>query len=1312
MHHPRVSVPSGTVWPRLFVVGLAASLTLILLISFPRSLHAAPLPPRLWLPLTTANWRVDPPLLVGPVAWRWSSGIMLGSPRHMVMDWDGDGQDEVVAEYYQNVFVLRHTDGYDFAQVFSAPAEAGWGLGDLNGDGRRELWTVTMNGQVNCYTPGEFAPTSLKRLAMPANAIQIISAVGADLLGDGKPVLIAAFGLTDKADVLAAYRLPDLQLLWQRPFGGTTPVLSTAQLDGDPQLEIISQANSQILDGATGALQWQYGATFWSAATADIDGDHLDELVIHTQINMVNLAVALDVDTRTEKWRRSVAGTGETYVGVGDVTGDSVPELLVSRQVQSVPRIDVVDIATAQVLWSISAETGWPIYWIDVGDVDMDGRQDIVWADSRLHITPADETVTRFSVPSSGPSYRAIAMQMDADPGQELVVLSSGDTYGRPFYQIFDGLTGLPKRQLQLNFDVLSFPGMSEPLTASLDGDPWPELVVGVGHDIYKFDHDGKRLAKAIANDKMVPVWAGDVDGDGSQEVVTYGDQQIAIHRADNLLYEWQGSTPNMVEAVAADVDRDGHVEIIFHDFYMGPSGTYVGNLQAYDGATHQLRWRMPATPHFWGLTVGDVNGDGVIEILTGENDALHVYNGATRQLLYVGPRTGVSQLALLPLRGASIPQLAVVTGREVLLFTAPLDPAPTQILPGGSGDHVTTIDRRADGHNDLLISGYSNIQLFPASSSYCDGAPIVVMSTQPSQGQDLVSRDAEISAVLTDAPASATLVAENVRLLAGGAVIPAAVSYSPSSHTLRLAPTGLLPADAQMTVWLGPNLRDICGNGVLANGATPNTYQWTFRTGSGTDTFGPVATNMVIAPSAPWAGMALTLTARLDDANPAGASGVTRAEYALDAPATPGAGISMTAADGAFGGRIEQATAHITTDGWITPTRTLYVRGQDSRGNWGAATAINVTLQQIAAGSWPTYGQNAARAGYQATVTDTTGYDLAWVAASNATGQSVAVNDTIITIQHGQLSYGLIGRVLATNLSTGRELWHRDFVEIIGISPATIAYGRVYFQVTGYSSETKNLYAVDLRDGREVWHAPFDAQDNRFYAPAVASGRVFAPCGRYNGLCAWDAYTGQALWNQEVAGQYDRWTPSYADGVVYVLMPTSVGAMTLYLQAFDPGTSRPLWTANLGAWDFPYGYSLYHNTAVSNGKAFVTGSGALIAIDLASHSVKWRVWNGFVGTPAAADGQVFAVGGSALRVYDDSTGAFQWSYVANQTLNNQPLVTPSHVFVSSDRHTWRINRSTHQVDWETDRGGWLTLAGGQLLITEESGQLVAYRPR
>jgi len=110
----------------------------------------------------------------------------------------------------------------------------------------------------------------------------------------------------------------------------------------------------------------------------------------------------------------------------------------------------------------------------------------------------------------------------------------------------------------------------------------------------------------------------------------------------------------------------------------------------------------------------------------------------------------------------------------------------------------------------------------------------------------------------------------------------------------------------------------------------------------SGGDTRGPVvvAGSAACSPLPIRGGTPATLFATLSDAETGGAA-VSAAEYSLGAAPLPaGSGTAMV---GTFGSASVQASAALATDNAPTGNLTLWVRGRDAAGNWGAATAITV---------------------------------------------------------------------------------------------------------------------------------------------------------------------------------------------------------------------------------------------------------------------------------------------------------------------------------------------------------------------------------
>ena len=117
----------------------------------------------------------------------------------------------------------------------------------------------------------------------------------------------------------------------------------------------------------------------------------------------------------------------------------------------------------------------------------------------------------------------------------------------------------------------------------------------------------------------------------------------------------------------------------------------------------------------------------------------------------------------------------------------------------------------------------------------------------------------------------------------------------------------------------------------------------------------GPEPTSVSVSTAAVAPGTAITLSAMLDDTRYENRNGVeptqtiAAAEYYIDTPywitATTPVALPMAAADGSFDAGIEMATATIDTTGLAQGRHTIFVRGQDSSGNWGIVGAAFVYI-------------------------------------------------------------------------------------------------------------------------------------------------------------------------------------------------------------------------------------------------------------------------------------------------------------------------------------------------------------------------------
>ena len=201
--------------------------------------------------------------------------------------------------------------------------------------------------------------------------------------------------------------------------------------------------------------------------------------------------------------------------------------------------------------------------------------------------------------------------------------------------------------------ELAGYHGESVSGIGDLDADGVPDVLVGAaggsnsvfvysgqsGSVIYQLSAGSPPSFYSFGNSV---VNAGDVDGDGIDDLIVGADRYSPSNRAyagsafvfsgasGTLLYGWQGNEPgdemgNSVSG-AGDVDGDG-----FADLLVGASSTDANNLvnsgsvYLFAGADGSLlhQWDGQVAGGYLGYSVsnvGDLNGDGYSELITGAN--------------------------------------------------------------------------------------------------------------------------------------------------------------------------------------------------------------------------------------------------------------------------------------------------------------------------------------------------------------------------------------------------------------------------------------------------------------------------------------------------------------------------------------------------------------------------------------------------------------------------------------------------------------------------------------------------------------------
>jgi hypothetical protein len=370
--------------------------------------------------------------------------------------------------------------------------------------------------------------------------------------------------------------------------------LQTAQLDGDPALELVTSGGA-VLDLGTLAVQATLPDFERLLEIADVDGDGVDEiLATEAGVDGVGVydlqgrqrvvpapgtviaatpydgdgdgdldAAVLQVDGSfyTGSLATGAAGLDLTVDGctedrlrlIDDLDDDGSPDAVVERR----GRYHRVDLTTGALedIWHLPGDVPAPGLndgFVDVlaADVDGDGRDEWViglprMADAcgidetgRLLLHDPDDGSFRESAPlvplPGGEAHQFDAADLDGDGREEVVVVGWSPATGTLATGLsWDGVSWQESWSPAIPLPA-QFPyGV---VTDDLDADGVPEVLV-LTRNFHQFDATGaSRWSTTVGYAPLDDVWFGDLEGDGASEIVAHS-------RSNQLMIVMDGTT-------------------------------------------------------------------------------------------------------------------------------------------------------------------------------------------------------------------------------------------------------------------------------------------------------------------------------------------------------------------------------------------------------------------------------------------------------------------------------------------------------------------------------------------------------------------------------------------------------------------------------------------------------------------------------------------------------------------------------------------------------------------------------------------------
>ncbi|MFI5941095.1 PQQ-binding-like beta-propeller repeat protein [Streptomyces uncialis] len=278
-----------------------------------------------------------------------------------------------------------------------------------------------------------------------------------------------------------------------------------------------------------------------------------------------------------------------------------------------------------------------------------------------------------------------------------------------------------------------------------------------------------------------------------------------------------------------------------------------------------------------------------------------------------------------------------------------------------------------------------------------------------------------------------------------------------------------------------------------------------------------------------------------------------------------------------------------------------------------------------------------------------------------------------------GDLVYVTSFEVHALDVATGRRRFKtRDVAWSMAVSD-----GRVL------ASDGPTLYALDAREGTDLWRLPTDGW---IYSLRAERGTVVTGT-RGGGVQAWEASGGQKLW--EVTGaQTDFETPEAGpalhDGTVYIWRDAR-------LRALEARTGEERWSYPIGDAASCGGVPV-RITPAPDGNVYLSAGTRVLAVDIATGHVRWHFEAPavFLAPPAFAPGPAVTGGGVYLADYlgtvyalDAADGRDRWRIATEPRSSVDPvLVADGHVHVGSGKGLYTLDAVTGTPKWRFQAGG------------------------